>query len=81
VFLELTLCTTQEHRNFLSYLLTSTNLAEASKRTVMCILPNFATRDFTELKQNRKKETEKAEAKTVEIIIPEQPSLDSTKLQ
>jgi hypothetical protein len=47
----------------------------------MCILPNFATRDLTELEQKRKKETKKAEAKTVEIIIPEQPLLESTKLQ
>jgi hypothetical protein len=47
----------------------------------MCILPNFAIRDLIELEQNRKKETKKAEAKRVEIIVPEQPLLDSTTLQ
>jgi len=44
----------------------------------MCILPNFATRDLAELKQKRKKETKKAEAKTVEIIIPEHPLLENS---
>jgi len=44
----------------------------------MCILPNFTKRDLTELGQNRKKETKKAEAKTVEIIIPEQPLLEKS---
>jgi hypothetical protein len=39
----------------------------------MCTLPNFEARDLEELKRNRKRETKKAEAKTVEIIIPEQP--------
>jgi hypothetical protein len=37
----------------------------------MCILPNFATGDLAALKQNRRKETKKAEAETVEIVIPE----------
>jgi hypothetical protein len=46
----------------------------------MCILPNFATRDLTELKQNRKKETKKAKAETVEIIVPEQPLLENSKI-
>jgi hypothetical protein len=31
----------------------------------MCILPNFTPHDLTELKQNRKKETKKAEAVTL----------------
>jgi len=31
----------------------------------MCILPNFSTRDLAELKQNRKKETKKAESVTL----------------
>jgi hypothetical protein len=48
---------------------------------VMCILPNFATRDLTELKQKRKKETEKAEAETVKIVIPEHPLLENSKTQ
>jgi hypothetical protein len=46
----------------------------------MCILPNFATRDLTELEQKRKKETKKAEAETLEIIVPEQPLLENTKI-
>lgn len=44
----------------------------------MCTLPNFATRDLEELEQNRKKEIKKAEAKTVEIIVLEQPLENST---
>jgi hypothetical protein len=42
----------------------------------MCILPNFVTYDLEEFRRNRKKETKKAEAKTVEIIIPEQPIVE-----
>jgi hypothetical protein len=37
----------------------------------MCILPNFAARDLKVLKENRKKENEKVEAETVQIIVPE----------
>jgi len=44
----------------------------------MCILPNFATRDLTELEQKRKKETKKAEAEAVEIIIPEHQLLENS---
>jgi len=44
----------------------------------MCILPNFTMRDLATLKQNRKKEMEKAEAKTVEISIPEQALLENS---
>jgi hypothetical protein len=44
----------------------------------MCILPNFAMRDFAALKQNRKKEMEKAEAETVEISIPERALLENS---
>jgi hypothetical protein len=46
----------------------------------MCILPNFATSDLTELKQKDKKGTNKAKAETVEIIVPEQPLLESSKI-
>jgi hypothetical protein len=38
----------------------------------MCILPNFEARDLEEFKKNRKKEVKKAEAETVEMVIPEQ---------
>jgi len=44
----------------------------------MCILPNFATSDLTELEQKGKKETEKAE--TVELIVPEQPLLETSEI-
>jgi hypothetical protein len=44
----------------------------------MCILPNFAAQDLAERKQNRKEEIKKAEAKTVKIIIPEQPLLENS---
>jgi hypothetical protein len=43
----------------------------------MCTLPNFEARDLERLGQNRKKRIKKAEAKTVEIIIPEQPFLEN----
>ena len=46
----------------------------------MCILPNFATSDLTELEQKGKKETEKAEAETVELIVPEQPLLETSEI-
>jgi hypothetical protein len=39
----------------------------------MCILPNFAVHDLAELEQNRTKETKKAAAETLEIIVPKQP--------
>lgn len=39
----------------------------------MCTLPNFQAHDLSELEKNRKKVAKKAEAKTVEIIISEQP--------
>jgi hypothetical protein len=38
----------------------------------MCILPNFATSDLKEIEQKGKKATKKAEAETVEMIVPEQ---------
>jgi hypothetical protein len=38
----------------------------------MCILPNFEPADLEELKKNRKRENQKAEAETVEMVIPEQ---------
>jgi hypothetical protein len=44
----------------------------------MCILPNFEACDLASIKQNRKKETKKAIAKTVKIIIPEQPLLENS---
>jgi hypothetical protein len=44
----------------------------------MCILPNFTAQDLAEYEQNRKKETKKAEAKTVKIIIPDQPLLENS---
>ena len=46
----------------------------------MCILPNFATSDLTELEKNKKKETDKAEAETVEIIVPERPLLETAEI-
>jgi hypothetical protein len=39
----------------------------------MCILPNFEPSDLEMLKQKAKKGIKKAEAETVEIIVPEQP--------
>jgi hypothetical protein len=42
----------------------------------MCILPNFEARDLEELRRNRKRGNKKAEAETVEVIIPEQPLLE-----
>jgi len=39
----------------------------------MCILPNFEPSDLETLKQKAKKGIKKAEAETVEIIVPEQP--------
>ena len=44
----------------------------------MCILPNFAAQDLEEVRPNRKKETKKVKAKTVEIIVPEQPLLENS---
>jgi len=38
----------------------------------MCILPNFEPSDLEMLKQKTKKGIKKAEAETVEIIVPEQ---------
>jgi hypothetical protein len=38
----------------------------------MCILPNFEARDLEEFKKNGKRKSKKAEAETVEIVIPEQ---------
>lgn len=46
----------------------------------MCILPNFPTSDLTELEQKGKKETKKAEAETVELIVPEQPLLETAEI-
>ena len=42
----------------------------------MCILPNFPTSDLKEIEKKKKKETEKAEAETVELIVPERPLLE-----
>jgi hypothetical protein len=44
----------------------------------MCTLPNFEAWDLEELTRNRKRETKKAEAKTVEIVIPEQTLLENS---
>jgi hypothetical protein len=44
----------------------------------MCILPNFPTSDLTELEKKGKKENKKAE--TVELIVPEQPLLENSKI-
>jgi hypothetical protein len=44
----------------------------------MCILPNFAEGDLAEYKRKRKEERKKAEAETVEIIVPEQPLLEES---
>lgn len=38
----------------------------------MCILPNFEAADLEEFKKNGKRKGKKAEAETVEIIIPKQ---------
>jgi hypothetical protein len=38
----------------------------------MCILPNFEAADLEEFKKNRKRKNKRAEAETVEIIVPEQ---------
>lgn len=37
----------------------------------MCILPNFEAADLEEFKKNVKRKGKKAEADTVEIIVPE----------
>jgi len=39
----------------------------------MCILPNFEATDLETLRRNGKRGIKRAEAETVEIIIPEQP--------
>jgi len=39
----------------------------------MCILPNFEPSDLKMLEKKAKKGTKKAEAETLEIIVPEQP--------
>ena len=44
----------------------------------MCNLPNFVALNLEEFRRNRKKETKKAEANIVEIIIPEQPLLENS---
>jgi len=44
----------------------------------MCILPNFVAQNLEEFRRKRKKEPEKAEAHTVEIVLPEQPLLENT---
>jgi hypothetical protein len=41
----------------------------------MCSLPNIQTRDLEELLQQRKKQTKKADAETIEIIMPAAISL------
>ena len=46
----------------------------------MCILPNFPTSDLVELEKNKKKETKKAEAETGELIVPEQPLLETSEI-
>jgi hypothetical protein len=43
----------------------------------MCNLPNFEARDLEALSRDRKRGKKKAEAKTVEIVIPEQPLLEN----
>jgi hypothetical protein len=44
----------------------------------MCILPNFTKRDLA-TKADRKEEMKKAEAETVEIIIPDKPLLEESR--
>jgi hypothetical protein len=43
----------------------------------MCTLPNFEAWHLEELRQNRKRENKKAEAKTVKIVVPEQQLLEN----
>ena len=43
----------------------------------MCILPNFEAPDLEKLRRNEKRGIKKAEAKTVEMIIPEQALLEN----
>ena len=44
----------------------------------MCILPNFKSADLEKLRRNAKKGNEKAEAETVELIVPEQQMLENS---
>jgi hypothetical protein len=43
----------------------------------MCILPNFTKRDLAE--EVRKEKVKKAEAETVEFIIPDKPLLETSR--
>jgi hypothetical protein len=44
----------------------------------MCILPNFTKSDLT-IKANGKEKMKKAEAETVEIVIPNKPLLEKSR--
>ena len=43
----------------------------------MCILPNFAIRDFEKLRRNRKRRIKKAATETVEVAVLKQPLLEN----
>jgi hypothetical protein len=43
----------------------------------MCILPNFEARALEELKRDGKRGIKKAEAKPVELVVPEQQLLEN----
>jgi len=65
------------HKFLLKLALSSRGLSaimkkEAFHEKIMCILPNFEARDLEEFKKNGKRKSKKAEAETVEIVIPEQ---------
>jgi hypothetical protein len=36
----------------------------------MCVLPNFSAQDLEDFRRKRKKETKKAAAETLELIMP-----------
>jgi hypothetical protein len=44
----------------------------------MCILPNFTKRDLAS-EEDRKEKMKKAEAETLEIIVPDKPLLTNSK--
>jgi hypothetical protein len=44
----------------------------------MCILPNFTKRDLA-TEEDRKEKVKKAEAETVEFIIPDKPLLETSR--
>ena len=46
--------------------------------TIMCNLPNMASRNLAELSQNREKKMKKSEATTVKIFVPDKQLLENS---